>query len=121
MQRFHRFFDGRIVVPAMDLIEIDIIGAETLQAMLDFSQECFARKAAPLGSARIGLNTLVAITTSSRLAKSRKARPTISSLTPIRIHVGGIEEIDAGFESAFEETAALLFVQAPIRAISGVP
>ena len=36
----------------------------------------------PFGPGRIGLNTLVAITTSSRRASSLSARPVISSLAP---------------------------------------
>ena len=45
VQGFHGLFDGRVVVPAMDLVEIDVVGAEAAQAVVDLTQDVLARKA----------------------------------------------------------------------------
>ena len=42
MQRLERFLDRRAVVPAMDLIQIDIVGAEPTQAVVDFGKDRLA-------------------------------------------------------------------------------
>jgi hypothetical protein len=44
VQRFHGFFDRRAVVPAMDLIQIDVIRPETPQAVVDFRHDRLARQ-----------------------------------------------------------------------------
>jgi hypothetical protein len=80
MQRFERLFDRRVMVETMDLIEVDVIHAEPTQAVVDLGD--FLESPAPFGPGRIRPYTLVATTTSSRRAKSRIARPRISSLLP---------------------------------------
>jgi hypothetical protein len=66
----------------VDLVEIDIIGAEAAQAVVDLVEDRLARQAGAIGPGRMRLNTLVASTISSRLEKSLMARPTISSEEP---------------------------------------
>ena len=74
---------GVVVVPAVDLVEVDVIGAEPPQAGVDLGHDRLARQALAVGVlAHRVMKTLVAITTSSRRAKSRSARPRISSLVP---------------------------------------
>ncbi len=65
---------GVVVIPAVDLVEVDVVGAEPLQAGVDLARRwpC-ATGRAPFGPWRIGPWTLVAITTSSR-RRSRAAR-----------------------------------------------
>jgi hypothetical protein len=82
VQRLERLFDRRRVVPAVDLIEIDVIGAEPAQAVVDLGEDGLARQARAVRPGRIRPCTLVAMTSSSREAYSSKARPTISSLLP---------------------------------------
>ena len=87
MQRFERFFDRRRVIPAMDLIQVDVVGAEARQARIDRLKIASRERPEPFGlfgSARlpIGKNTLVASTISSRRANAFNARPTISSEVP---------------------------------------
>ena len=43
VQRLERLFDGCAVIPAMDLIKIDLVGAETAQAILDLTHDRLAR------------------------------------------------------------------------------
>ena len=42
MQGFHRLFDGSFIIPAMDLIQVHIIGAQALQTVIDLAQNGLA-------------------------------------------------------------------------------
>jgi len=44
MQRFERFFDRRVMVETVDLIEVDVIHAEPTQAVVDFGEDRLPRK-----------------------------------------------------------------------------
>ncbi len=46
IQRFHRLFDRSLVIPAMDLVEVDVIRLKPLQAVLDLPQDRLARQSA---------------------------------------------------------------------------
>jgi hypothetical protein len=46
MQRLHRLLDRRAIVPAVDLVEIHIIGAQAAQAVVDLGHDRLARQAA---------------------------------------------------------------------------
>jgi hypothetical protein len=70
-------------VPAVDLVQVDVVHAQAAQAAVDLFEDRLARQPAHVGPGRMRpKRTLVAITISSRRAKSRSARPTISSLVP---------------------------------------
>src|SRR6185295_10143090 len=45
MQRFKRFFDRRLVIPAVGLIQVHVVGSETTQALVEFIKDFFAREA----------------------------------------------------------------------------
>ena len=49
VQGLERLFDRRLVIPAMDLIEIDIIHAEPAEAVVDLGHDRLARKALAIG------------------------------------------------------------------------
>ena len=42
VQRLQRLLDRRLVVPAMDLVEVDVIGAEAAQAGVELSHDRLA-------------------------------------------------------------------------------
>ena len=46
MKGFERFFDGSFVIPAVDLIEVDVVGLEALQALVEFVKDGFTGEAA---------------------------------------------------------------------------
>ena len=72
----------------------------------------------PLGSGRIGLKTLVASTTSSRLAKSRSARPTTSSLAPSEYMLAVSKKLMPASRRVDEGTA-FFFIQNPFAPLAG--
>ena len=51
-ERFAGFFDGRVLVEAMDLVEVDVIDAEALEAGVDGGHDVLAREAAVVGRGR---------------------------------------------------------------------
>ena len=56
VQCFERFLNRRVIVPAMDLVEVDVIGAESLQAGVDLSHDRLARQA---GAIRAGAHPAI--------------------------------------------------------------
>ena len=118
VQGLHRLFDGRVAVPAVNLVEIDIIGAKATQRVVDAGHDVFAREAAVVGRAAHGVKDLgsehhfVA-------PKPRRARPLTSSLTPSE-YTSAVEEVDAKFEGAPHEGAALLHSAPSASALDAV-
>lgn len=53
----------------MDLVQVHIIGAQSVETRIDLVQDRLRDSPPPLGPGRIGMNTLVASTISSRRAK----------------------------------------------------
>jgi hypothetical protein len=42
VERFERLLDRRVIVPSMDLVEVDVIGAEAPQARVDLGHDRLA-------------------------------------------------------------------------------
>lgn len=82
IEAIHDFIERRSVIPHMIDIQIHIIHPQMLQAPIQQIGDMLL--AADAGGDLLGGagHDLVATTTSSRLAKSRRARPTYCSLVP---------------------------------------
>ena len=50
VQRLHRLLDRRVPVPAVDLVEVDVVGAEAAQAGVDLGHDRLARQAGAVGA-----------------------------------------------------------------------
>ncbi len=50
MEGFHGLFDGGFAVPAMDLVEVDVVGAEAFEALVEFEEDFFAGEAFAVGA-----------------------------------------------------------------------
>src|ERR1700678_4524589 len=113
MQRLHRLFDRRMIVPAMDLIEIDVIGAETAQARINLGHDGLARNAHAVWTgthAEIDFGGDRHLLASCELFK-RSPDDFFAGAT--RVHVCRIEEIDAAFDGTLDERPAFLLAQGP--------
>ena len=53
VQRFERLLDRRLVVPAVDLVEVDIIHAEAAKTVVDLDHDRLARQAGAIGPGRM--------------------------------------------------------------------
>src|SRR5437016_11084610 len=102
VQRFDRLLDRRVVVPAMDLIEIDVIGAEAPQARIDFGHDRLARQAGAIGARphpAIDLGSDDDLVSSGEIL-DRTPENLLAAAE--RIAVRRVEEIDAGFERTLD-------------------
>jgi hypothetical protein len=113
VQRLKRLFDRRFVIEAMDLIEVDVIHAEPGQAGVDLDKDRLARQPGAIGARA---HAAVNLGRDYHFVAPRKIpnRPAEDLLAVAeRVAIGGVEEIDAGFERLLDERSAFLFVEAP--------
>ncbi len=113
VERFERLLDRRVVVPAMDLVEVDVIGAEALQARIDLAHDRLARKA---GAIRSRPHPAIDFGSDDNLVPSGEIldrTPENLLAAAERIAVRRVEEIDARFERTLDERTALLLAEAP--------
>ncbi|MNP35425.1 hypothetical protein D3C76_1287560 [compost metagenome] len=113
MQSFHCFFNRRIVVPAVNLVQIHIVSPETLQAIIDLTQDSLAGKPRAVRSL---MHTEMNLRRNDDLVSIRVIlqSPTYDFLTrPRRIYVGCIEKVDAEIKSFFDDWTAPFLVENP--------
>ena len=104
----------------MDLVEVDVVGAEAAQAVVDFGEDRFAREAAPV---YIGPHAAVDFRGEHVIiALGELAEQLADDLFAgaVGVDVGRIEEVDAGLEGLLEEGAGRIERQRPgMRAALG--
>ena len=49
VESFHGLFDGGFVVPAMDLVEVDVVGLEAAKTLVELKEDLFAGEALAVG------------------------------------------------------------------------
>ncbi len=114
IERFESFFDGGFVIEAVDLIEIDVIGTEALQAVIDGVMDVLAGEAAGVGIVTHGVedfggdDDLIA-----RRAELAQGAAGDLFTGAEGIHIGSVEEVDAGFDGAAEEGQGIGFFEDP--------
>jgi hypothetical protein len=62
VQGLERLLDRRLGIPAMDLVEVDVVGTQPAQRRVDRRQDVLAGQAPVVRAGSIGLKTLVAST-----------------------------------------------------------
>jgi hypothetical protein len=82
VQRFHRFLDLGVRVEAVDLVEIDVVGAQSMQRLVELLDDCPPGQPGTAWAVMHLEEPFVARTTSSRRVYFLTARPTISSEVP---------------------------------------
>ena len=113
VERGERFFDRRFVIPAMDLVEVDVVGAEAAEAVVDFGEDRFAREA---GAVRVGPHAAVDLGGEhDRIARGHFLEQLADDFFAgaIGVDVGGVEEVDAGVERLLDEGPGFFFRQRP--------
>ena len=97
----------------MDLVEIDVIHAEAAEAGVDLGKDRLAGKP---GAARAGAHASVYLGGDENLVAAGKVPDCATEdlcAVAERITVGGVEEVDAGFEHLLDEVFALLLAERP--------
>jgi hypothetical protein len=112
---FHGFLDRCFAVEAVDLVEIHIVEAEALQAVVDGVHDVLARKTPLVG---ILAHRVVHLRRNDNLLP-RDAQflqgPSRHHLAcAVRVYVRGIEEIDAHLQRALEERFRRVVVEYPV-------
>src|SRR5271166_649371 len=113
MQRFERFFDWRVMIETVDLIEVDIIHAEPTQAVVDLGRDPLARQAGAIGA---GTHPAIDLGGNDNLFAAREILDSAAEdffAAAKRIAVRSVEEVDPSFERLLDKRAALLLAQAP--------
>ena len=116
VQRFQRLLDRRRLVPAMDLVEIDVVRLQPAQALVQLEEDLLARKPAavrPIAHHAVQLGRDHGV---FALGVSLQQAPQHALAVAVRVYIRGIEEVDARVQRLAEKRRALLLVQAP-----GVP
>ena len=110
VERLHRLLDRCHRVPAMDLIEVDVVGAEPRQALVDLAEDRLAGQSGTVGSfvhAPMHLGGQHDLVPIGEVAK----RPAHDLLARSRrIDVRGIEEVHAEFDGRPDERTCLVLL-----------
>lgn len=90
VERLHGLLDRRVVIEAVDDVEVQVVGAKTLERTLDLALDCRARKATLVEVDLAGQHDVLAPDAQvlERLADELLAGA-------VCVYVGGIEEVDA--------------------------
>ena len=113
VQRFERLFDGRFVVPAVNLVEVDVVGLEAAQALVELEEDRFAREAAAVGLVAHDAVDLGGDDDGFAAGVGLEEAAEDLFAVAAGVDVGGVEEIDAEIEGLAEEGLAFVFVERP--------
>jgi hypothetical protein len=122
VERLERLLDRRAVVPAVDLVEVDVVHAQAAKAVVDLGHDRSAGQAAAVGAL---MHLAVDLGGDHHLVApgevgQRVAEDLLAGAG--RVDVGGVEEVDALLERAPDEPAALLGRQRPrVSSPGGLP
>ena len=104
-----------VVIPAVDLVEIDIIGSEAAEAVIDGMHDVLARKPALVGIVAHRVEHLGGDDHAvARGSEILERAPQNFLAHAQRIHVGGIEKVDSQFQRALDKRPALRLLQNPL-------
>ena len=113
VQRLHRLLDRRRRVPAVDLIEVDVVGAQAPKAGVDLGHDRLAGQA---GAVRAGAHAMEHLGRDHNLVAPRGLCDDLTQdlfAAAGRIHVGRVEEVDSGVERAVDDWTRGLEIQRP--------
>ena len=113
VEGLHGLFDGRRVVPAVDLIQVDVVHAEAAQAIVNAGEDGLAREAAAVRRLAPGVIDLGGhhdLVAASQLLE-RAAGELLAGA--VGVAVGRVEEVDAQLNGLAEEGPAVGLRQGP--------
>src|SRR3989441_1676707 len=113
MQRFERLCYGSVFVPTMNLIEVDVISAETAQARVDFDHDGLAGQPACISTRDRRIEHLSG---EHHLFAPREVAERASDnlfTGAVRVAIGRVEEVDAEFDCSPNKGAAFFLIEGP--------
>jgi hypothetical protein len=115
VERLHGLLDGRLVVPPVDLVQVDVVGAQSPQRGVDGVEDMAPGESAvvrPLTHREADLGGQhVVLSPAEHLPQQT---PGDLFAHPHRVHVGGVEERDARFGGTPDERSGGFLVQRPV-------
>lgn len=114
VQGLHRLLDRGGVVPAVDDVEVDVVGSETLQARVDLGHDVLARQATTIGRLAhvpVHLRREDDVVTVGELLEVL-AQDLLR--IALRVDIGGVEEVDARVEGGLHDGTALVLTDDPV-------
>src|SRR5450759_2738405 len=119
IQRLQRFLDRHRMVPAVDLVEVDVVRAEPGEAGVDLGEDRLARKPAPVRARAHGTMNLRGEDDFVTVREILQSTADDLFTGAIRVDVRGVEEVDACFDRLLDEGSALVLRQTP-RVVAAV-
>jgi hypothetical protein len=113
VQRLHRLLDRRMPVPAMDLVQVDVVQAEPSERGVDRREDVLAREAAAVRARRhleVDLGRDHELVAGEQLRQEAAGDDLASTL---RVHVGRVEEGDPALDGAPDDRLGGGLVQHP--------
>ncbi len=122
VQRLHRFLDRRGIVPAVDLVEIDIVHPQPRQAVVHRLHQRLARQTARIGGLLPGQESLGRDHNLVAPCEFGQQAPDHLFRGAARIHVRRIEEVDPRLHRLADEGTAFVLRKHPVAvpAFAGV-
>ena len=120
LARFHHvvqclqsFLDRRFVIPAMNLVEVHIVGLQTAEALVEFEEDGFAGEAAAIGLVAHDAVDLGGDDHGFAAGVCFQESPEHLLAVAAGIDIGGVEEVDPEIERLAKKGLAFLFVKGP--------
>jgi hypothetical protein len=103
------------VVVAVHLVQVDVVGAEPPEAVVDLGHDRLARQASAVGAwphrvAQLGRDDDVV-----PVGEVAQRPPEDLLARPLRVHVRGVEEVDPGVQCVLDQRSARLLAERPDR------
>ena len=112
MQGFHRFFDWRLRVEPVDLVEVDVVRAESAQGGVDLLHDGLARKSLPTRSIVHAEMQLGRQDDLIALGERIQRRTNDFLRTSQLVDIGGVPEVNAEIQRLTEEGQRLFLAPA---------
>ena len=113
VQRLESFLDRRFVIPAMNLVEVHIVGLQTAEALVEFEKDRLAGEAAAIGLVAHDAVELGGDDDGFAAGVCFQESPENVFAFAARIDIGGVKKIDPEFEGLAKEGLAFLFAKRP--------
>jgi len=113
VERFHGLFDRGVVVPAVDLVEVDVVGLEALEALIEFEEDLLAAETLGVGVVAHCVEELGGDNGVFAFGVGFEEAAEDLLAGAYGVDVGGVEEVDAEVKGLFEEGLAFGLVEGP--------
>ena len=112
-QYLQSFLDRRFVIPAMNLVEVHIVGLQTTEALVEFEKDGLPGQTAAIGLVSHGTVDLGGDDDGFAAGVCFQESPENDFAVAARINIGGVEKIDPKIEGLAQEGLAFLFAKDP--------